>query len=234
MTEVRSGHFSFEVEAVLFDKDGTLLDMDATWVPAGWAWVHAAVGGDIDLASALAGELGLTKDKVVPDGLLAVSTIDVLARLTQRLLVEHGVTDVGARIQRAVRESTATALKNLTPLGDIAATFERLTKAGLKIGVVTSDDRLSTETTMRALNVSRHIATIVAGDDGPAAKPSPEPLLAAAQSLGLDPSVVLYVGDSEVDRQAAASAHMRFIAVEPQPTRPDAASIVSIDELILR
>ena len=46
------------------------------------------------------------------------------------------------------------------------------------------------------------------------AKPRPEPLLAAAERLGVDPQRCLYVGDREDDRVAAEAAGMAFSATD--------------------
>lgn len=54
---------------------------------------------------------------------------------------------------------------------------------------------------------------VVAGDTLAARKPDPAPLLHAAHALGAGPAAVTYVGDSEVDLEAAAAAGMDFVAV---------------------
>ncbi len=54
---------------------------------------------------------------------------------------------------------------------------------------------------------------VVAGDTLAARKPDPAPLLRAAATLGVDPATTTYVGDSEVDLEAAAAAGVDFVAV---------------------
>ena len=44
-------------------------------------------------------------------------------------------------------------------------------------------------------------------------KPDPAPLLALAEELGVTPSEVLYIGDSEVDIVTGKAAHMDTVAV---------------------
>ena len=62
-------------------------------------------------------------------------------------------------------------------------------------------------------------------------KPHPEPLLLAAQKLGIPPSECVYIGDSESDMIAAKDAGMRRIAYSTQ-IFPDAeAQISSFEEL---
>jgi phosphoglycolate phosphatase len=49
-------------------------------------------------------------------------------------------------------------------------------------------------------------------------KPDPEPLLAAADALGVDPGDALFVGDSESDELTAGNAGTRFSYVGDGPT----------------
>lgn len=54
-------------------------------------------------------------------------------------------------------------------------------------------------------------AALVAGDDCAKSKPSPEPLLLAAEIAGVSPEHCIYVGDDRRDAQAARAAGMQFI-----------------------
>jgi HAD superfamily hydrolase (TIGR01509 family) len=54
--------------------------------------------------------------------------------------------------------------------------------------------------------------TVVTSQDVQRPKPSPDMLLLAVEGLGLRPEQVLFVGDSELDRQAARHAGVRFVA----------------------
>ncbi|MBU6500359.1 MAG: HAD family hydrolase [Patescibacteria group bacterium] len=56
-----------------------------------------------------------------------------------------------------------------------------------------------------------YFKTSVSYEDTRNHKPDPEPLLLAATQLGAKPIECVYVGDAEVDFQAARSAGMRFI-----------------------
>ena len=50
---IRAGGARFDVDAVIFDKDGTLIDLLASWSPAGQAWIDVASGGDAELAESV-------------------------------------------------------------------------------------------------------------------------------------------------------------------------------------
>ena len=57
-----------------------------------------------------------------------------------------------------------------------------------------------------------YFRAVVTSGDVPRPKPAPDMLLLATERLGLAPGEVLFVGDSELDRDAAAAAGTPFVA----------------------
>jgi phosphoglycolate phosphatase len=200
---------TFEVDAVAFDKDGTLLDLDAAWGPAARAWVESAAAGDAGLMDALAGRMGLDMDRdhLVSGGLFAVGTVGQLYETTLEVLAEHGIAE-GVPIADAARHTSALAGEkgNLVALGDVSGTMGALDRAGVKLAIVSSDDRSAIDAAIEALEVGALIGAVVSGDQGLEPKPAPDALLEAAAVLGVDPARMLYVGDSWVDAEAGRAA----------------------------
>ncbi len=60
-------------------------------------------------------------------------------------------------------------------------------------------------------NLERYFTTIVSSADVERPKPSPDMLLLAARRLGFDSGELLFIGDSELDYQAAEEAGMPFV-----------------------
>jgi phosphoglycolate phosphatase len=60
--------------------------------------------------------------------------------------------------------------------------------------------------------LTRFFQAVVTSRDVPRPKPHPDMLLLAAERLGLSTGELLFVGDSELDRLAAAEAGIRFVA----------------------
>lgn len=60
--------------------------------------------------------------------------------------------------------------------------------------------------------LSSYFRAVVTSRDVPRPKPHPDMLIEAARLLALEPSQILFVGDSELDRAAAAAAGIRFAA----------------------
>jgi nicotinate-nucleotide--dimethylbenzimidazole phosphoribosyltransferase len=58
------------------------------------------------------------------------------------------------------------------------------------------------------------LEVVVTSRDVGADKPDPAPLTHALERMGLDPARALYVGDRDVDREAAAAAGVEFVATD--------------------
>jgi phosphoglycolate phosphatase len=79
-------------------------------------------------------------------------------------------------------------------------------------GIVTNKHARYTRPLLEALGLTERAACIVSGDSAPRPKPAPDPLLLAAQQIGLAPAACIYVGDDIRDIRAGKAAGMRTIA----------------------
>jgi HAD superfamily hydrolase (TIGR01509 family) len=224
VTRIEAGGAFFEVDAVAFDKDGTLVDLDAAWGPAARRWVETAADGDSLLAADLAAALGLDQGtgRLVAGGIFAVGTVGQLYEATLEVLDAQGLDR--ARSQEVASEArNASALAgeegNLVPLGDVRGTLARLHQAGLRLAVVSSDNRSVVTETVTTLGIGSLLDAVVAGDDGHAPKPAPDALLLAAERLGVAVERMLYVGDSWVDAAAGRAAGIAGTVLVGDPPR---------------
>jgi HAD superfamily hydrolase (TIGR01549 family) len=229
-----------EVEAIVFDKDGTLVDLDASWSQAGRVWLERSAAGDGDLFHRLCQALGYDPipGSLVPDGVLAAATVGVLADTTRAVLAEAGVSadKIERRVGDARREALAVAstMDRLRAIGDVHATFRRLAEAGLRLAVATSDDRRVAEPTLAHLGVASLVGALVCGDDGFPPKPDPAGLLAISATLSVEPGRLLMVGDSTGDLEAARAAGTAGVVAvgRRSPAAAGADAVVeSIEEL---
>lgn len=91
--------------------------------------------------------------------------------------------------------------------------LQTITKQGLRWGVVTNKaERFSLPLT-QSMTMFKTADVIVSGDSTPHAKPHPAPLLEAARRLGVDAKQCIYVGDDERDIVAGLAAGMATVAV---------------------
>lgn len=183
-----------DVRAVLFDLDGTLADTAA------------------DLAGAL--------NRVRADRSLPPVALEVL-----RPHASHGARGMLGAAFGIGRESPdfetlrdmflnhyAAALCDKTTLFDDAErVLAEIERRGLRWGIVTNKAARFTVPLLERLALSARTVAIVCGDTTANAKPHPEPLLAAAAMLKIDPSDCVYVGDAERDIIAGRAAGMKTL-----------------------
>lgn len=93
---------------------------------------------------------------------------------------------------------------------DVEEVLESLSKQYI-LGIVTSRIRNSVYEVPDLKKLKNYFKIAVAYEDTKNHKPDPEPLLLAAQQLGVEPEDVVYIGDTQTDVEAARAAGMKVI-----------------------
>jgi pyrophosphatase PpaX len=101
----------------------------------------------------------------------------------------------------------------LTLYDGILDLLDDLTKAGCKLGLVTSKSRPTTQMAFDLTGIEPYFDATVCCDEAPGNKPSAHPILFCLKHLGVSPADAAYVGDSPADIQAAHAAQVTGIAV---------------------
>jgi phosphoglycolate phosphatase len=197
------------VDLVVFDKDGTLIDFHAMW--GGWATqlgrrldgaTRRPVAGDVFAA------LGFdpTTGRVISGTPLAVGTMAEIRELVAAVIRRWCPSVAAAR--RSVEEAwlVPDPVVTAVPLADLPALFDALRRAGKTLALATTDDRVPTDATLRALGVRERLARLACGDDGVGLKPDPRMLLAICQAVGIEPARTAVVGDTAADLTMARNA----------------------------
>ena len=177
---------------VLFDLDGTVVDSGAIILASMRHATQQVLGlefSDHDLMQAVGGP-GLE------------------AQFAALAPAEH-VTEL-VTVYRAHNEPLHDELEACEGMEDVIV---RLHEEGVRLGVVTAKRRSTVDLAFARLRVGHLFETVVGGDETEKHKPDPEPLLLAAQRLGVSPQDCAYVGDSPFDIRAAKAAHMYSIGV---------------------
>ncbi|WBU59788.1 phosphoglycolate phosphatase [Paracoccus albus] len=177
---------------VIFDLDGTLIDSAPD--------IHAT-------ANAVLAEEGL-------EGFDLPTIRSFVGRgvpmLVQQMLDARGISD-HERAERMIASLVAryeSAVGLTRPYPGVVAALEALQASGHVMGVCTNKPAAPAHSVLRHLGLDRFFKEVIGGDSGLPRKPDPAMLLAVRQELG-DLQTV-YVGDSEVDAETAASANVPF------------------------
>jgi pyrophosphatase PpaX len=176
---------------VLFDLDGTVVDSGAIILASMRHATRQVLGSehsDDELLQAVGGP-GLEAQFAV----FAPDRVDELVR-----------------VYRAHNEPLHESLEACVGMEDVLV---RLHEEGRRLGVVTAKRRGTVELAFARVPLAHLFETVVGGDETERHKPDPEPLLLAAERLGVDPATAAYVGDSPFDIRAARAANMYAVAV---------------------
>lgn len=237
----------FNVDCIVFDKDGTLIDFNTLWGARILRWVEA-----IAAATELTDKhkknlyflLGYSpqREHVRPESPLAVASLETLYTLAAGVICQAGIPWHQA-LSCVISSAQDTSLDSfdpseIQPKGDVVGLMRRLVQAGIHIAIVTSDDRHMTEATLEFLEVNELVSLVICGDDPIPNKPAPDALRLIATQLGIQPIRMMMVGDTTSDMQFAANAGVAF-RIGIASTSRDSASfathadttITSIDEI---
>lgn len=196
-------------DGILFDKDGTLFDFSATWDVWTGRVIEYFCQGETAVAEAIAQAVGydLVGQRLLPQSLVIAGTNHQAAVAVAGALPGWNVAEVEAYLTRAGAD---VPLAQAVPL---APYLEGLKRLGLALGVMTNDSEFGARSHLQTTGVEGYFDFIAGFDSGYGAKPSPEPLLAFAAALQLEPKRVVMVGDSTHDLIAGQAAGMLTVGV---------------------
>jgi HAD superfamily hydrolase (TIGR01509 family) len=139
--------------------------------------------------------------------------MQVLHTYANRAVLAHFFPEQAA-FERAVQEASRIDYRELIPLmvmeEGLRETLDILQRR-VSLAVCTNRST-SMSTVLDSFGLSTYFTTVMTASRVARPKPHPEPLLAVLQELGISAGEALFVGDSDVDRQAAAAAGVPFVA----------------------
>jgi len=209
---------SLDVDAVLFDLDGTLVDTTDLIIASHEHTLTQHFRGEQLPARR---EIILNLGRSLPETLREYAAADEAA-------------DAGEAAEQMLRTYRDYQLANhdrmIRPFERVRDTLEELTRRGYLLGVVTSKLEVNARLALAMYDLGGLLSFGVFHDDTDVHKPDPAPLLLAAQKKSLDASRTAYVGDSIHDMAAGRAAGMRTVAAlwgpfpreDLEKERPDA------------
>jgi len=190
-----NARFTSDVQAVLFDLDGTLIDSapDLGRAANQLRTVRGLAPLPLDAYRSMAGAGARGMLSVAfgmaPEHPDFVSLREEFFASYERCI--HDQTEVFAQVQELIGA---------------------LEHKALPWGVVTNKASRFTDLIVQRIGLFGGAGAVVSGDTTPHAKPHPAPLLEAAARLGVPASACVYVGDDQRDIQAGRAAGMRTVA----------------------
>jgi len=98
--------------------------------------------------------------------------------------------------------------------------LERLQRAGLALGIVTSGNRQRVAREIEGLGMRGLFGAVISAEDVEKRKPDPEPIVRGLERLGVPAAEAAYVGDSPEDVEMARAAGVYVVGVPgPFPNR---------------
>lgn len=196
-----------EIQAILFDLDGTLADTFPLIVSA---W-NASVGkyysrkySDEEVIS----RFGIPDPQMIRRELPAEVYDRVLSEYHANYQAGHGM---------------------VRPFAGVNEMLAELRRREVPIGLMTGKGKLSAMITLRELGWSEMFAAVVTGDDVPNQKPDPTGVLRVAERLRAAAQACAFVGDAPVDILAGRNARMLTVAAGWHPVYADAMKALSPD-----
>lgn len=178
-----------EIDAVVFDVDGTLVDSTYLHVIA-WSRAFADAGEQVSMA-AIHRQIGKAADRLVHD---------VLGREDETAVERHG-----HHFSRLHPE-----IKAFPGAADL---LRALRDKGVQVVLATSAKEEDDAVNQQALDVGDVVSACITPADVAAAKPAPDLFQAALDAVGVAPGRAVVVGDSVWDVEAARRAGMGCLGV---------------------
>ncbi|CAM3703098.1 pyrophosphatase PpaX [Marinicrinis lubricantis] len=183
------------IETVLFDLDGTILDTNELIIES---FIHV-MEGKMDPP--------LTRERLIHQ-------MGKPLAMQMRYFSGRGEQEP---VDDLIREYRAYNLRRhdelVRPFPYVKEVLQSLKDSGIRLGVVTSKIRLTSDKGLTLCGIKDYMETIVTIEDVQHAKPHPEPVLEALKRMNAKPETALMVGDSPFDIESAHQAGVQAVGV---------------------
>ncbi|MCF7919846.1 MAG: HAD family phosphatase [Candidatus Cloacimonetes bacterium] len=199
------------LQAVIFDLDGTLIDSMGIWVKVDVEYLtRRGIPATPDLFSNVpAGNSFHELAHYVKNRFDLPDSIETICQEWTDMVKEHYENDI--ELKAGVREL-----------------LEYLRASHIKMAIGTSNSSLLTEAVLVNNGIRDFFEVITTGDQNLRGKPYPDIFLTAAADLNVMPENCLVVEDTLAGARSAAAAGMKVIAIEEDESKKDWPDIEKI------
>jgi putative hydrolase of the HAD superfamily len=223
-----------DVRGVLFDLDGTLLDHERAVAGGLVSWL-STYGVSTEEINELVPAWFEAEARHYP----AWSSGEISVREQRRRRLRDFLPLIGESppedaLDSAYDEFLRAYAQNWIAFDDALPALQRISEAGIKIGVLTNGLQATQSAKLEATGLRDACGEVFASSELPAAKPDPRSYLTACQRLGIPASHTLMVGGSyDLDVLGARAAGLNAIHLDRQGTesRPESSRISTLGEL---
>ncbi|MEM4643809.1 MAG: HAD-IA family hydrolase [Candidatus Methanomethylicaceae archaeon] len=183
------------VKGIVFDLDGTLVDsVDSIWRAS-------------DYVLRSNGYRGLDREDVVK--VMGKTIFDLFLSVEPRLSPQEQ-----HKLFEEYRRTYMNFIEHTKLIPKVREVLLFLRSRRLKMAVVTTKSRENAEKILSFFGIRSFFDLVIGFEDVREHKPSAEPIMRAAEGLGLQASELVVVGDTEVDIRAGREAGALTVAVK--------------------
>ncbi|MGV2826398.1 HAD family hydrolase [Myxosarcina sp. GI1(2024)] len=199
-----------DIEAIIFDKDGTLENSQIFSTQLALARVREIEAQISGVTALLLEVFGIKENTLDSSGLMAVGSRQENQIAAAACIAATGCSWFFAK--QIANDAFAAADQLVFKDSNSASLFsgclpklEFFAQAGLKLGILSADSTAEVRAFVRRFSLAEYIQ-LAMGVDGELNKPDPKLFIRACQALSVKPSNTLMVGDSSGDIAMATAA----------------------------
>lgn len=184
-----------DIDAVIFDMDGTLID-------SMWMWK--------DIDKEFLAERGIE----MPSDLQKCIEGQSITQTAEYFINRFGFTDTVEDLKNIWNEMAKEAYLTKVPAKPGVFDFiKEVKKRGLKVGVATSNSTELMNIALEGTGLGKYIDVAFSGCMVPHGKPAPDVYLITAEALGVDPTRCMCFEDVAKGLEAGRAAGMRCVGI---------------------
>ena len=205
----------YNIETILFDKDGTFIDLHYFWGKMTELRCHKIIQvfkANEELFSELCLCLGynLQTQKMIPDGITAMYSRQKIIEIFKNDLINYNIKTTTQQLEEIFDEVSLEFYKKLTeytkPINEAIEFIKKIRQKNIKTAVVTSDSIVSTELTLKHFGWEVLFDYAVGRENSTETKESGALTKIALTKLNANPKTTIMIGDAPMDFISAKNA----------------------------